>query len=102
MKSLGVADIGKALRAKKFSSTELTQQLLTGVTANAQLGTFLATDAESALAQASAADARIARGEGGPLNGVPLAHVYFFIQTITDSHSHRHTKMVIVHGARIA
>ena len=79
MKSLGVAEIGKALRAKEFSSTELTQQLLTGVTANAQLGTFLATDAESALAQARAADAHLARGEGGPLVGVPLAHKDIFV-----------------------
>ena len=79
MKHLGVAEIGRALRAKTFSSAELTQHLLTGVAANAQLGAFLATDGPAALEQARAADQRAANGQGGPLNGVPMAHKDIFV-----------------------
>jgi len=71
---LGVAGIGRALRERRFSSVELAQHLLTRLSTHASLGAVLASDAEAALAQARAADAVLARGEAGPLVGVPLAH----------------------------
>ena len=75
---LGVADAARALTAGTVSSAELTQHLLTRVAADADLGAFLAVDADAALAQARAADTRRARGEAGPLTGVPVAHKDIF------------------------
>jgi len=76
---LGVADIGRALRERRFSSVEITQHLLTRLSSHADLGTVLASDAEAALTQARAADAALARGTAGPLTGVPLAHKDIFV-----------------------
>jgi aspartyl-tRNA(Asn)/glutamyl-tRNA(Gln) amidotransferase subunit A len=76
---LGVAEIGRALRERRFSSAELAQHLLTRLSTHASLGAVLASDAEAALAQARTADAVLARGEAGPLTGVPLAHKDIFV-----------------------
>jgi aspartyl-tRNA(Asn)/glutamyl-tRNA(Gln) amidotransferase subunit A len=75
----GAAALGRALRAHTFSSVEATEALLARIVARRALGAFLCTDREAALAQARAADARIARGEGGPLTGVPIAHKDIFV-----------------------
>jgi aspartyl-tRNA(Asn)/glutamyl-tRNA(Gln) amidotransferase subunit A len=75
----GAAALGRALRAHTFSSVEATEALLARIEARSALGAFLCTDREAALAQARAADARIARGEGGPLTGVPVAHKDIFV-----------------------
>ena len=72
--TLGVAELGRALDAGQFSSTELTKHLLARVASHEHLGAFLCTDTDLALEQAAAADARIAAGERSPLLGVPLAH----------------------------
>ncbi len=76
---LGVAELGRALRAKTVSSTELTQHLLARVAAAKDLGAFLHVDEAYALARAKDADARLARGEAGALIGVPLAHKDIFV-----------------------
>ncbi|MGB1563462.1 MAG: Asp-tRNA(Asn)/Glu-tRNA(Gln) amidotransferase subunit GatA [Sinimarinibacterium flocculans] len=71
--------LGEGLRAKKFSSRELTQQYLQRIEAlDPQLNSYISVTAEQALAQADAADARLARGEGGPLTGIPLAQKDIF------------------------
>ncbi len=75
---LGVAELAAQLAARKVSSVEVTQHFL-GRIQNEQLGAFLATDAEVSLAQARAADARLAAGERTPLLGVPLAHKDVFV-----------------------
>ena len=92
---LGVAEIGRALRERRFSSAELTQHLLTRLSTHARLGAVLASDAKAALSQAGAADAVLARGEAGPLTGVPLAHKDIFV---TD---HARTGLASTAGSRM-
>ena len=58
------------LREKKISASELAQHYLTRMAANTGLNAFLATNPEATLAQAKAADARIAAGETGALLGL--------------------------------
>jgi len=76
---LGVADIDRALARREFSSVELVEHLLARIAAEAELGAFLVTDAEAALAAAAAADARRARGQATPLTGVPIGHKDVFV-----------------------
>ncbi|WP_143891152.1 Asp-tRNA(Asn)/Glu-tRNA(Gln) amidotransferase subunit GatA [Tepidimonas alkaliphilus] len=71
---MGAAELAEGLRARRFSSVELTQALLQRVQALSHLNAFVAVDAELSLQQARAADARLARGEVAPLLGVPIAH----------------------------
>ncbi|MBM3940261.1 MAG: Asp-tRNA(Asn)/Glu-tRNA(Gln) amidotransferase subunit GatA [SAR202 cluster bacterium] len=62
-----------ALRARRMSSYELTQaHLLRIERLDPSLGAYLAVTAERALAQARAADERIANGTAGPLTGIPM------------------------------
>jgi len=75
---LSVAQLAAGLRAKTFSATELAEHLLQRAQADT-LGCFLALDPEVTRAQARAADARIASGQAGPLEGVPLAHKDIFV-----------------------
>ncbi|MFC5520261.1 Asp-tRNA(Asn)/Glu-tRNA(Gln) amidotransferase subunit GatA [Polaromonas jejuensis] len=75
---LGVAELAARLAARDVSSVEVTQHFLARVQAE-QLGAFLATNADVSLAQARAADARLAAGERSPLLGVPLAHKDVFV-----------------------
>ncbi|CAN7394493.1 Asp-tRNA(Asn)/Glu-tRNA(Gln) amidotransferase subunit GatA [Polaromonas sp. LjRoot131] len=75
---LGVAQLAAKLAAREVSSVEATQHFLTRIQ-NENLGAFLATDTDVSLAQARAADARLAAGERTPLLGVPLAHKDVFV-----------------------
>ncbi|HPP84199.1 MAG TPA: amidase family protein, partial [Rubrivivax sp.] len=75
----GVAALARALRERRISSEELTRTLLARIEAERELGAFLCVDAEGALAQARRADERLARGAGGTLEGVPLAHKDVFV-----------------------
>jgi aspartyl-tRNA(Asn)/glutamyl-tRNA(Gln) amidotransferase subunit A len=76
---LGVAQLAARLAAGSISSVEVTQHFLNRIGQHAQLGAFLALDADVSLAQARAADARLAAGERTPLLGVPLAHKDVFV-----------------------
>ena len=76
---LGVAELGRALAARQLSSVELTQALLARIERHADLGAFLCVAPEAALAQARAADDRIAHGAAGALTGVPIAHKDIFV-----------------------
>ena len=76
---LGVAELAAQLAAGKVSSVEVTQHFLARMQHSESLGAFLATDPDVSLAQARAADARLAAGERTPLLGVPLAHKDVFV-----------------------
>jgi aspartyl-tRNA(Asn)/glutamyl-tRNA(Gln) amidotransferase subunit A len=79
--TLGVAALAKQLASKKVSAVEATQHYLTRMQQHAKLGAFLAADETVSLAQARAADARIAAGQTAPLLGVPIAHKDIFVTT---------------------
>ena len=76
---MGVAEMGRALDDGTVSSRELSKHLLARFAAHHELGTLLSSDESLTLHQAEAADARRARGEHGPLLGVPLAHKDIFV-----------------------
>ncbi|NBQ89560.1 MAG: Asp-tRNA(Asn)/Glu-tRNA(Gln) amidotransferase GatCAB subunit A, partial [Betaproteobacteria bacterium] len=61
---MGVGELAQRLRAREVSALELAQHFLSRAQAQAALGAFVALDAEATLAQARAADARLAAGEG--------------------------------------
>ncbi len=72
-------EIASALHDRRISSRELAQAYLDRIQRlDGQLGSFITVDPEKTLAQAAAADARIARGEAGPLTGIPIAHKDIF------------------------
>jgi aspartyl-tRNA(Asn)/glutamyl-tRNA(Gln) amidotransferase subunit A len=74
-----LAELQAALAAKKVSSVELTRLFLGRISAmNAALNAFISMDEEISLKQARTADQRRARGEAGPLTGIPLAHKDIF------------------------
>ena len=77
--TLGVAELGLSLDEGRISSVEITTHLLARSASHSDLGAFLCIDAEGALGQARAADARRAAGERGALLGVPLAHKDIFV-----------------------
>ncbi|WP_372658503.1 Asp-tRNA(Asn)/Glu-tRNA(Gln) amidotransferase subunit GatA [Hydrogenophaga sp.] len=76
---MGVAELSTALAEKKLSSVEAAQDLLARARTHAGLGAYLAFNEAATLAQAQAADARLAAGERTPLLGVPIAHKDIFV-----------------------
>ena len=74
-----IAQLSAGLASGQFSSEELTRVFLERIErSNPQLNAFITVTAESALAQAQAADQRRQRGEAGPLTGIPIAHKDIF------------------------
>ncbi len=76
---LTVAELAGQLRARQVSAVEAAQHFLARAASHASLGAYLAMDEEVTLAQARAADARLAAGTAGPLEGVPMAHKDIFV-----------------------
>ncbi|MET0338584.1 MAG: amidase, partial [Caulobacter sp.] len=60
------------LKAKQFSSVELTKAHIAAVEAARPLNAFVLETPDAALASAEASDARLAKGEAGALEGAPL------------------------------
>jgi len=71
--SLSLADARAKLASKDISATELTKAHIAAVEAARGLNAFVLETPDKALDMAKASDARIAKGEAGPLEGVPLA-----------------------------
>ena len=76
---LDVTQLAGALGRREVSALEVAQHFLARIDAQADLGAFLATDPDATLAQARAADARLAAGDTAPLLGVPIAHKDIFV-----------------------
>ncbi|HSP96825.1 MAG TPA: Asp-tRNA(Asn)/Glu-tRNA(Gln) amidotransferase subunit GatA [Candidatus Dormibacteraeota bacterium] len=72
---LTIDDAGARLRGRSLTSEELTATVLARIEATEPaLHSFITVTPELALAQARAADQRLAKGEAlGPLDGVPIA-----------------------------
>ena len=87
---LTVTDAREGLAKKEFSSRELTEAHIAAVEAARDLNAFILETPERALADASASDARRARGEAGAFEGIPVAIKDLFctegVSTTAGSH----------------
>lgn len=70
---LSLADAREGLKDKSFTAVELTDAYLGAIAAaNDKLNAYVATTSEQARDMAKASDAKLARGEAGLLEGIPL------------------------------
>src|SRR3954451_2608437 len=70
--SMTIAEARNGLANKAFTSLELTDAHLAAIEAARALNAFILETPDKARAMARAVDAKIAKGEGGPLAGIPL------------------------------
>lgn len=74
-----ITELAACLRRGDFTSTDLIRRYLARIEhLDPRLNSYISVDAEGALAAAGRADARLRRGEGGPLTGIPIAHKDIF------------------------
>ncbi|HTV50922.1 MAG TPA: Asp-tRNA(Asn)/Glu-tRNA(Gln) amidotransferase subunit GatA [Steroidobacteraceae bacterium] len=74
-----LAELAAGLRAKEYSSVELTRALLARIErTQRELNALISITQDSAFAQAAAADRELAAGTGGPLTGIPIVHKDLF------------------------
>ena len=76
---LSLVELAKRLRQRTVSAQETAQHFLARAKAHDSLGIYLARDEAVTLGQAKAADARLADGTTGALEGLPLAHKDIFV-----------------------
>ena len=80
MLNASLKELATALAQKKISSAELTKLFLDRTSRlNGALNAFITVESEKSLAQARAADERIAKGDAKPLTGIPVAHKDIFV-----------------------
>ena len=70
---LTIREASEGLKKKQFTATELAKETLAAMEKQASLNAYIINTPEIALRQAAAADARIAKGEAGLLEGIPIA-----------------------------
>ena len=73
LNSLTLAQARDGLKKKSFSAVELAAAHLAAMEKARALNAYVLETPERASAMAKASDARIAAGEAGPLEGIPLA-----------------------------
>ena len=87
---LTLAEACSALRQKKCSAVELAQAHIRAIEKARALNAFIIETPEKALAMARQSDARVGRGEAGPLEGIPLGIKDLYctegVQTTAGSH----------------
>lgn len=69
---LTLTEARDGLKAKDFTATELTQAHIAAVEKARALNAYVLETPEHALKQAAASDEKLARGQGGALEGLPL------------------------------
>ena len=88
--SLTLAEARDAIRRKTLSARELTEAHIGAMEAARPLNLFITETADRARAMAEASDLRVARGEAGPLEGLPLGIKDLYctdgVQTTAGSH----------------
>src|SRR5499427_2685933 len=70
--SMTIAEARDGLAKKSFTSRELTEAHIAAVEAARSLNAYVLETPDKARAMAREIDAKIAKGEGGPLAGIPL------------------------------
>ena len=70
--SLTIATAREGLRKKEFSALELTEAYIAAVEKARILNAYIVETPDMARAMAKASDAKLAKGEGGALEGIPL------------------------------
>ena len=70
--SLTLAEARDQLKSRAISSIEIARAHLDAMERAKALNAYVVTTAEKALDMAAASDARLAKGEGGPLEGLPI------------------------------
>ncbi len=87
---MGIAEARGALKKRALSARELASACIEGMAAARPLNAMITETPEAALVMADAADRRLAKGEGGALEGIPVAIKDLFctdgIQTTAGSH----------------
>lgn len=79
MHDLPLTRLSELLHNRDISSLELTENLLRRAEQhNPALNCYISITADLAMAQAREADARIKKGNAGPLTGIPVAHKDIF------------------------
>jgi aspartyl-tRNA(Asn)/glutamyl-tRNA(Gln) amidotransferase subunit A len=74
-----LAELATGLKARRFSSVELTKHFLARVERlNPDLNAFITVTSQLAFSAAEGADRRLASGEGKTLTGLPIAHKDIF------------------------
>ncbi|HEU4653343.1 MAG TPA: Asp-tRNA(Asn)/Glu-tRNA(Gln) amidotransferase subunit GatA [Steroidobacteraceae bacterium] len=74
-----LAELAEGLRARKFSSVELTRHFLDRIEKhNPELNAFITVTSERALSTAAQADKLLGSGEAAALAGLPIAHKDIF------------------------
>jgi aspartyl-tRNA(Asn)/glutamyl-tRNA(Gln) amidotransferase subunit A len=88
--SLNLAQARDGLRRKEFSATDLVDAHLAAMADARALNAFVLEAPEQARAMAQASDARLSKGESGPLEGLPLGIKDLFctagVRTTAGSH----------------
>ena len=70
--SLTLAEARNRLKSRAMSSLEITKAHLEAIERAKALNAFVAITADKALEMAELSDVRLAKGEGGPLEGLPI------------------------------
>ena len=70
--SLSLTEARDALKAKKTSSAELTEAYIGAMESGKSLNAFITETPDKARAMAKASDEKLAKGEGGAMEGLPI------------------------------